>query len=285
MRRNLLLLLCAALCVLLCACGKTDPPPATTTAATAAVSVTGETTDAVSETRTALTTEATTAAPTTAATTVPTTAAPTTTAAQTTTTAATTTPTTAATTKPTTTRASAPATTRPAATTAATTARATTRPATTTTAPTTKATTAPTTTQPQTLTCTLAIDCKTLLNHLDELDESKRALVPQNGVLLSSRSVTFTAGESVFDVLKRTCRQNGLQMEFSIAPLYQTAYIEGIGNLYEFDGGPASGWMYSVNGVFPNYGCADYKLENGDVIAWRYTCNLGGDIGGHNNYS
>ena len=247
MRRNLLLLLCAALCVLLCACGKTEPPPATTTAATAAVSVTGETTDAVSEPTTAVTTEATTAAPTTAATTVPTTAAPTTTAAQTTTTAATTTPTTAA--------------------------------------PTTKATTAPTTTQPQTLTCTLAIDCKTLLNHLDELDESKRALVPQNGVLLSSRSVTFTAGESVFDVLKRTCRQNGLQMEFSIAPLYQTAYIEGIGNLYEFDGGPASGWMYSVNGVFPNYGCADYKLENGDVIAWRYTCNLGGDIGGHNNYS
>ena len=214
----------------------------------------------------------------------PTTAAPTTTAAQTTTTAAPAT-TTAATTKQATTKAATPTTTRPAATTAATIALATTRPATTTAAPTTKATTAPTTTQPQTLTCTLAIDCKTLLNHLDELDESKRALVPQNGVLLSSRSVTFTAGESVFDVLKRTCRQNGLQMEFSIAPLYQTAYIEGIGNLYEFDGGPASGWMYSVNGVFPNYGCADYKLQNGDVIAWRYTCNLGGDIGGHNNYS
>lgn len=282
MPRKLLVLLCAALCLILCACGQTETPPVTTTAAPTITSTTAAGTEAVSTTAASA---PSTTAPTTAATTVPTTiAAPTTTAAQPTTTAATTTPTTA-TTKPTTTKASNPTTTRPAATTAATTARATTRPATTTAAPTTKATTAPTTTQPQTLTCTLAIDCKTLLNHLDELDEGKRALVPQNGVLLSSRSVTFTAGESVFDVLKRTCRQNGVQMEFSIAPLYQTAYIEGIGNLYEFDGGPASGWMYSVNGVFPNYGCADYKLQDGDAIAWRYTCNLGGDIGGRNNYS
>ena len=88
----------------------------------------------------------------------------------------------------------------------------------------------------------------------------------------------------MFDVLKRTCRANGIQMEFSMAPAYGTAYIEGIGNLYEFDGGPLSGWMYSVNGVFPNYGCAAYTLKEGDVVAWRYTCDLGGDIGGRNTY-
>ena len=75
-----------------------------------------------------------------------------------------------------------------------------------------------------------------------------------------------------------------LRMEFSMTPVYRSVYIEGIGNLYEFDGGPLSGWMYSVNGVFPNVGCSGCDLHDGDVIAWRYTCELGGDIGGRNNY-
>ena len=108
--------------------------------------------------------------------------------------------------------------------------------------------------------------------------------MPANGVLLAARTVSFEKGETVFDVLKRTCRQNGIQMEFSMTPVYRSVYIEGIGNLYEFDGGPLSGWMYSVNGVFPNVGCSGCDLHDGDVIAWRYTCELGGDIGGHNQF-
>jgi hypothetical protein len=40
--------------------------------------------------------------------------------------------------------------------------------------------------------------------------------------------------------------------------------------------------MYSVNGWYPNYGCSVYVLSKGDVIEWRYTCNMGSDIGGHN---
>ena len=109
-------------------------------------------------------------------------------------------------------------------------------------------------------------------------------LVPSNGVLLGSATVSFEQGETVFDVLKRICRQNGIQMEFTMTPVYHSAYIEGIGNLYEFDGGPLSGWMYSVNGDFPNVGCSAFELHNGDVIAWRYTCDLGSDIGGHNDF-
>ena len=52
----------------------------------------------------------------------------------------------------------------------------------------------------------------------------------------------------------------------------------GINNLYEFDCGQGSGWMYSVNGVFPNYGCSSYKPANNDKIAFRYTCELGYDL-------
>ena len=33
--------------------------------------------------------------------------------------------------------------------------------------------------------------------------------------------------------------------------MYNSYYVEGIGNLYEFDCGSESGWMYKVNGWFP----------------------------------
>ena len=80
--------------------------------------------------------------------------------------------------------------------------------------------------------------------------------------------------------LKDLCRENDIPMESSWSPLYNSAYIEGIGNLYEFDCGELSGWMYSVNGEFPNYGCSGYTLQDGDVICWVYTCDLGEDVGG-----
>ena len=85
--------------------------------------------------------------------------------------------------------------------------------------------------------------------------------------ILKPVTVTFTEGESVFDVLRRVCRDNGIHMEFKSTPAYNSAYIEGIGNLYEFDAGELSGWMYSVNGWFPNYGCSRYQLQSGDVYA------------------
>ena len=75
------------------------------------------------------------------------------------------------------------------------------------------------------------------------------------------------------------CRENKLHLEFSTTPVYGSAYIEGIGNLYEFDCGAESGWMYAVNGWFPNYGCSQYALQDGDTVTWVYTCELGRDVG------
>ncbi|MDR1088108.1 MAG: DUF4430 domain-containing protein [Coriobacteriales bacterium] len=100
------------------------------------------------------------------------------------------------------------------------------------------------------------------------------------GYIMAPRTVGFAEGETVFDVLSRECRSAGIPMEHSFNPLYNSVYVEGIDNLYEFDGGPQSGWMYSVNAWYPNYGCSVYVLSEGDTICWRYTCNLGVDIGG-----
>lgn len=127
--------------------------------------------------------------------------------------------------------------------------------------------------------CTLSINCATLLNHMDRLPSGKGAFVPSNGWILYPSEVTFNEGESVHDVLQRVCRDNGIHMESSFTPAYNSAYVEGINQLYEFDGGELSGWMYNVNGWFPNYGCSQYTVKQGDVINWVYTCDLGKDVG------
>ena len=131
----------------------------------------------------------------------------------------------------------------------------------------------------ETHTCTLSISCETILNNREALDPDKAELVPEDGWILRPVTVTFYQGESVFNVLQRTCKQQGIHMEFESTVMYHSAYIEGIHNLYQFDCGDLSGWMYSVNGWFPNYGCSRYQLQEGDVICWEYTCDLGADIG------
>ena len=132
----------------------------------------------------------------------------------------------------------------------------------------------------QVYTCYFAIECSTILNNLDQLDPAKLELIPSGGVILARTAVTFYEGESVFDVLQRVCKERGIHMESSWTPIYNSAYIEGIHNLYEFDCGSLSGWMYRVNGWYPNYGCSRYQLQDGDVVEWRFTCDLGNDIGG-----
>lgn len=128
-------------------------------------------------------------------------------------------------------------------------------------------------------TCTISIECSTILNNIASLDPAKLEVLPTNGILLDKMSAVFYEGESVYDVLSRVCREAGIHMESSWTPMYNSAYIEGIGNLYEFDCGTLSGWMYRVNGWYPNYGCSRYALADGDVIEWRYTCDLGRDVG------
>ena len=129
-------------------------------------------------------------------------------------------------------------------------------------------------------TCTLSISCATILDNMDLCKKEKRELVPEDGWILKPMTVTFYEGESVFNILQRTCKQQKIHMEFENTPVYNSAYIEGINNLYEFDVGNTSGWMYKVNGWFPNYGCSRYQLKDGDVIEWVYTCDLGKDVGG-----
>ena len=52
------------------------------------------------------------------------------------------------------------------------------------------------------------------------------------------------------------------------------------GSLGEFDFTGYSGWMYSVNNVFPNVGFSEFYLDAGDVMRVQFTVALGREIGG-----
>lgn len=130
------------------------------------------------------------------------------------------------------------------------------------------------------LTATLSVTAATILNNLAQFNEDKLEVLPEDGVIYKARTVTFYEGESVFDVLLREMKKHKIHMEFEMTPIYNSNYIEGINNIYEFDCGELSGWMYKVNGWFPNYGSSRYALQDGDVVEWVYTCDLGRDIGG-----
>ena len=128
-------------------------------------------------------------------------------------------------------------------------------------------------------TCTISIECSTILNNWDDLNEAKADFVPSDGWILYTSEVEYSPGETVYDVLYRVCKDTSIQMSAKYTPAYGSYYVEGINQLYEFDCGELSGWMYSVNGWFPNYGCSQYEVSDGVIIEWRYTCDLGRDVG------
>lgn len=131
---------------------------------------------------------------------------------------------------------------------------------------------------------TIAIQAKTLVNHWDLLDASLQSedYVPKNGVILKATQYELLSEkDTVWDILQRATREHKIQLEYQGANenMYNSVYIEGINHLYEFSAGPLSGWMYSVNGVYPNIGCSQYILQDGDTIVWNYTVDLGRDLG------
>lgn len=139
--------------------------------------------------------------------------------------------------------------------------------------------------------CFVTITCETIRSNLSSLKKGKEAFVPQSGVILDRAEVRFQSGESAFDAVKRACEENvctdncqycqksGIQLEYNFTPAFGTYYIEGIHQLYEKDCGSMSGWMFSVNGVFPTEGSSSYTVKPGDEIVFAYTCDMGDDIG------
>ena len=128
-------------------------------------------------------------------------------------------------------------------------------------------------------TCTITISCKNVLKHMDKLSSGKRDLVPSDGLILAKKTIEMESGDTVLDITVRAGKKYGIPVSYQGQTQYGTAYVEGINNLYEFDAGGESGWMYKVNGTYPGYGSSACKVKKGDNITWGYTLNLGEDLG------
>lgn len=97
---------------------------------------------------------------------------------------------------------------------------------------------------------------------------------PQGRTYLDRTSYTLAANATVYDLLRKT------GLEITTAGSGSGVYIKAIEGLAEFDQGAGSGWMYCVNGVFPELSCGAYVLSDGDDVEWLYTRDLGDDVGG-----
>lgn len=128
-----------------------------------------------------------------------------------------------------------------------------------------------TTPAPEKSECGLTITCSAVLSHMDQLTEGVKKVIPADG-MIAQGTFSFEEGETVFDLLKKVCKDKSIVLDYTYTPLYSTYYVKGINHLYEFDCGDESGWMYSVNGKEPGYGCSQYKLQKGDQIVFYYTC-------------
>lgn len=123
---------------------------------------------------------------------------------------------------------------------------------------------------------TISINCQTAVDRGLDKQEKFQGIVPPDGVILPPTQMEISDGETVFSVLKRVTREHKIQMEYEKS---NGIYIQGINNLYELDGGPLSGWVYCVNNHYSSYNGDEYKLKNGDFVEWKYTCDLGKDLG------
>lgn len=88
------------------------------------------------------------------------------------------------------------------------------------------------------------------------------------GMILDAYEVPYTEGMSVLDQLYTAVQENGILMETT--GFDAVAYVAGINNIYEFDNGPASGWVYYVNDVSATESAGACELKEGDAVRWVY---------------
>lgn len=129
----------------------------------------------------------------------------------------------------------------------------------------------------------IKIEATTILDNWDQLDPELRdeKYIPKDGIIMEKSEYVLRKGDTVFDVLKRATRYKKIHLDFQGASenSFKSAYIKGINHIYEFSCGELSGWMYEVNGEFPDFGVSRYELVDGDEVSLRYTCDLGRDLG------
>ena len=118
--------------------------------------------------------------------------------------------------------------------------------------------------------CTVTIQCREVLGNIDKLKEGYEAVIPQSGYFLRNAKVKYEDSDTVYTVLQRACRENGIKM--GAKPTGYGMYVYSINYLPEKACGGTSGWTYYVNGTFPHVSVDNYPLHGGETIEFKYVC-------------
>jgi hypothetical protein len=104
------------------------------------------------------------------------------------------------------------------------------------------------------------------------------AILPEGGELMPVTFVDLKPGESAWEALRLAAQTTGTPVAKSGSGA--SVYVKTIKSLSQFDHGAKSGWVFSVNGVFPSESCGAYKPADNDEIIFYYSLDLGRDVGG-----
>ncbi len=115
------------------------------------------------------------------------------------------------------------------------------------------------------ITTTLSIRCDCVAGEKNH--------IPEDGIIIDFASIILKEGSSAYDQIIQAAK------DYKIHTDIQAGYVRGIGNIYEFDFGDLSGWMFRINGDFAGVSCSDYILKDNDYIEWIYSLELGKDLG------
>jgi hypothetical protein len=127
-------------------------------------------------------------------------------------------------------------------------------------------------------TVTLSIRCDAILTSGKEIPPRLSSVIPSDGAVLAETEYVLREGDTIFDILVRAAKTHRLQMEYSGSRELGTAYVEGIGGIYELDFGGLSGWTYLVNGETVQLSSSACALSEGDKIEWVYTLDIPAEL-------
>lgn len=115
-------------------------------------------------------------------------------------------------------------------------------------------------------------ECSAALEHIDSIDERVNSadVIPENGIVIERCEVWLSEGDTAYDALTQAAREQRVRVDAS-ETLYG-AYVSAIGHISEFGFGEMSGWLYCVNGEYPEVSCGSYTLSQGDVVEFHYSC-------------
>lgn len=125
------------------------------------------------------------------------------------------------------------------------------------------------------ITVTVLAECSAALDNMGSIDERVNTadVIPADGVVIAYCEVPLPEGATAFEALTLAARQQQVRVDGS-GTVYGV-YVSAIGHIAEFGFGDMSGWLYSVNGEYPEASCGEYRLHDGDAVEFHYTCGYG----------